>query len=375
MSKKPRAPGNTPLTTAMPRAPLPEDPCAPLLSQALAQAKGPVLWIVDEHIATPSRRLREGNRDVIIVSNRYDSYLEAHQAGLHALFSDMELSNLGNTCPDTTFHTVIYRISKEKALVHHIINACKQVLSDDGQLILIGGKQEGIKTYIEKASEYLGQVMSQQNGEQSTRMAVLQKQPEYADASPLDDKDYPHIRQIGEEHGLCFFSKPGQFGWDKIDQGSQYLAGHFSECFAHKAPGSVLDLGCGYGYLALQVSRFKPEKILATDNNAAALASCRYNFSRNGVDRGSVVADNCARSVQETFDTIICNPPFHQGFSTSGEMTDRFLEQTRRLLKSSGQALFVVNQFVPLEQKAAGFFRQVEIFARNKSFKLIRLAK
>lgn len=354
---------------------VPEDPCAPLLQQALAQAEGPVLWIVDEHIATPSRWLGKRNSGVMIVSNRYDSFLDAHQAGLHALFNDMELSDLGNDRPDTGFHHVIYRISKEKALVHHIINASKTVLSADGQLILIGGKQEGIKTYIDKASEYLGPVISQQNGDQSTRMASLQKQPEYADAVPLDDKDYPHVRQIGEEHGLRFFSKPGQFGWDKIDQGSHFLVEYFSECFARKAPGSVLDLGCGYGYLALQASRFRPEKILATDNNAAALASCRFNFSHNGIDLGSIVADNCAKSVQETFDTILCNPPFHQGFSTSGEMTDRFLEQTRRLLKPSGQALFVVNQFVPLEQKAAEFFRQVEIFARNKSFKLIRLAR
>lgn len=349
--------------------PAPADPCDALLSETLRNIEGPTLWIVDEHIATPSRWLRERRGDITIVSNRFDSHLDAQQAGLPSFFNDMDLLACGRD-----FRNIVYRISKEKALVHHIINASKAALHNDGQLILIGGKQEGIKTYIDKASDYLGPIVFQENGHHSTRVAALQKNTAHSEAAPLDDKDYPRFRVIGEEHGLPFYSKPGQFGWDKIDQGSQFLVAHFDTCFATKPAGSVLDLGCGYGYLALQASRFKPERLVATDNNAAALASCRFNFEQNGIGVGSVVADDCGKRINEKFDTVICNPPFHQGFSTSGEMTDRFIEQTRRLLKTSGRALFVVNQFIPLEQKAAMAFRQVEMFERNKSFKLVKLA-
>lgn len=345
------------------------DPCDALLSDTLRNAEAPVLWVVDEHIATPSRWLRERKGGVTIVSNRFDSYLDAQQAGLPAFFNDMDLLACGRD-----FRSIVYRISKEKALVHHIINASKAALQGDGQLFLIGGKQEGIKTYIDKASDTLGPVVFQENGDHSTRVAALQKNTSHAESTPLDDKDYPRFRLIGEENGLQFYSKPGQFGWDKIDQGSQFLVEHFPNCFASNSVGKVLDLGCGYGYLALQISRFKPEQFVATDNNAAALASCRFNFEHNGIEVGSVVADDCGKRIVEKFDTVICNPPFHQGFSTSGEMTDRFIEQTRRLLKPAGQALFVVNQFIPLEQKAASAFRHVESFARNKSFKLVRLA-
>ena len=34
---------------------------------------------------------------------------------------------------------------------------------------------------------------------------------------------------------------------------------------------SVLDLGCGYGYLSIRASRVTKAKIIATDNNAAAI--------------------------------------------------------------------------------------------------------
>lgn len=353
----------------------PVDACEALLSEALASAPAPVLWVVDEHIAQPSRWLRNRKHEVTVVSNRYDSYTDALQAGITAHFSDIDLNGF-----TAAFASVVYRISKEKALVHHVINLSKTVLQSHGQLVLIGGKQEGIKTYIDKASDYLGPVIQQENGSHSTRIARLQIDESLIEAPPLDDKDYLRFRQIGEEKGLRFYSKPGQFGWDKIDQGSQFLVAHFDHCFADRSPGQVLDLGCGYGYLALHISRYKPDGIVATDNNAAALASCRFNIEHNQTEPSqlqqvNVIADDCARSLTQSFDTIICNPPFHQGFSTSGEMTERFIEQTRRLLKPSGQALFVVNQFIALEQKAATRFGEIEIVAKNKSFKLVRLKK
>lgn len=345
------------------------DPCAPLLLQALSQAIAPTLWVVDEHIAQPSRWLKGKLAPITIVTNRYDSYLDAHQAGITAHFNDIDLKAFSGQ-----FNSLIYRISKEKAFVHQVINSSRDVLAEAGQLSLVGGKQEGIKTYIDKATQYVGPVISQENGDQSTRLATLLRSPLAAEENVLDDKDYRRLRPIAEENGLQFYSKPGQFGWDKLDQGSKFLIAHLDSFFKTRPPGNLLDLGCGYGYLALHASRYLPNRIVATDNNAAALLSCRFNLQHNDVANAQVVADDCGLHLQESFDTILCNPPFHQGFSTSGDMTDRFLEQTRRLMARSGEALFVVNQFIPLEQRAATRFRQVELIAKNKSFKLVRLA-
>ena len=86
-----------------------------------------------------------------------------------------------------------------------------------------------------------------------------------------------------------------------------------------------------------------------------------------------VVADAVARQLAPGFDLILCNPPFHQGFSVDAALTDKFLRQTRRLLSAGGVAVFVVNQFIPLERAAEKYFRRIETAARNQSFKLIRL--
>lgn len=65
---------------------------------------------------------------------------------------------------------------------------------------------------------------------------------------------------------------------------------------------------------------------------------------------------------------------FHQGFSVDGDMAVKFLSATKRLLNRSGQALFVVNNFIPLEQKAKAYFRYIDVLANNGSFKLVALA-
>ena len=77
--------------------------------------------------------------------------------------------------------------------------------------------------------------------------------------------------------------------------------------------------------------------------------------------------------IDEQFDTILCNPPFHSGFSVDDQLAVKFLSQTQRLLNRSGQALFVVNTFIPLEHKAKLFFERIDVVANNGSFKLISL--
>jgi 16S rRNA (guanine1207-N2)-methyltransferase len=58
-----------------------------------------------------------------------------------------------------------------------------------------------------------------------------------------------------------------------------------------------------------------------------------------------------------------------------GALTDKFLRQTRRLLSVRGMAVFVVNQFIPLERAAQKYFQVIDTVGRNPSFKLIRLAR
>ncbi|TNF03225.1 MAG: class I SAM-dependent methyltransferase [Gammaproteobacteria bacterium] len=336
-----------------------------LLAAQQRRCDGPQLLVADENLGSaPLHQLQANN--LTIVTNRYNLYQIALQEGFNCQFNDFELEAFASGA----FEQILFRVAKEKALTHHIINQSRRLLCDNGTLTLMGEKSDGIKTYTEKAGRYLGNPRKpEKHG--TLYLAMLQKSD--VDSPLLDDNDYRQLRTCIDTEGLMLQSKPGQFGWNKVDQGSALLASLLPDFLANTVEqDSILDLGCGYGYLSCMAAQHCEARIVATDNNAAALLSCRANFSAQEI-HGKVIAGNCGDSIAERFDMVLCNPPFHQGFVTDGDLTSQFVASCRRHLKSGGQALFVVNRFVPLESCAEKEKLQVELVAEDRSFKVLRL--
>lgn len=341
--------------------------------QAVKACSGPVLWVVDEHALhlTPSQ-LGDTSR-ITFITNRVDQMNSLTEDGLTCHYSDFEFDAL----PQSGFDLVLYRVSKEKAIVHHVINQAAQVLKPNGKLVLAGGKNEGIKTYVDKATKYLNAEKHIEKISKDDWIAELENQ--HSDEPSLDDKNYRELIEINQQNGLSLISKPGVFGWNKVDQGSAYLIEQMPEFMKRlnlskdQVTQSVIDLGCGYGYLLSSMPQFGFKTLVGTDNNAAAITAAKATLAANDLE-GEIIAANCAEGIDQKFDVVVCNPPFHQGFSVEGELTDRFLASARRLLVSGGAAIFVVNAFIPIESKAKHYFKKVDELANNKKFKVIRLA-
>ncbi|WP_286240119.1 methyltransferase [Neptuniibacter halophilus] len=334
------------------------------LAPLIRQASGKTLWLADENLL--SARLSP-NPAVTVITNRIDLYQQLQQQGWQAQFSDYDLSEI----PDQSFDTVIYRVSKEKPVVHHLINEAFRCLKPEGQMFLSGDKSEGIKSYFSKARKLFGGGESSK-AEKDTWLVSLAKYNTGSDDF-LDSKAYPQLRVCCQDEQFEYWSKPGVFGWDKVDKGSAYLIEHLDNFLMTlpEPPRNALDLGCGYGYLSLNISSLGIP-VTATDNNAAALLACERNFERYPL-QGKVVPASCAEGISEKFDLILCNPPFHAGFSVDGDLTDRFLKAAHDRLSSRGVACFVTNLHIPLERKAAACFHQAECIAANGNFKLVRL--
>jgi len=325
------------------------------------------LWLADENLLQASVT---PNPALIVISNRLDLAADFETAGWHQQFSDFDLSGIA----DNSITRICYRISKEKPLVHHLINEAARVLRPDGELILTGDKGEGIKGYIDKAAKLLGGDKTASKADANTWLGIISQGA--TDVSRLlDSKEYPSFRQAPQDGQFHFWSKPGQFGWNKIDKGSALLIEHLPEILKRLAakPERILDIGCGYGYLSLKTSALLPDsQIIACDNNAAALASCQRNFEEYAVN-GEVIAASCAQGVTGKFELIVCNPPFHAGFDVEFDLTDRFLQATRDKLHKDGLAAYVVNQHIPLERKARNYFAIAETYLDSGNFKLVLL--
>lgn len=334
-----------------------------LLTAHLTQPQGKTLWLADENLLSAQL---PANEQVTVISNRIDLQTQLQKQQWRVFYSDYDFSIF----TDNSLNTVVYRISKEKPVVHHIINQAHRCLKEDGKLILAGDKNEGIKTYFSKAKKLFGSGDTRK-ADKDTWLAELSK----TTSGPLlDDKDYPRLREVCADEDYSYFSKPGVYGWDKIDKGSAYLIEHLDSFLMTLAepPKNALDLGCGYGYLSLNM-RHLDIPITATDNNAAAISACQRNFDRYPIN-GRVIATNCAQGITEKFDLILCNPPFHTGFSVDGDLTDRFLQAAHARLNERGIACFVTNLHIPIERKALQFFHQAECIATNNHFKLVRIS-
>ena len=348
----------------------PRDTATDWLVQAiLDDARPDSLYCLDENGQLGLEVLAEQSlaAGLRIVSNRFDLTERATGLGLDAQFSDFDF----NDFPKASLGRIFYRVSKEKPLVQHILNEAGRLLRPGGELILAGQKQEGVKTYIQKAGQRLGadHVRAQKQGRIYT--ARITRGPQLG--QPLDTNHYEQARAVGQWQGMTIYSKPGLFGWQKEDQGSRLLLDQLPLLLHSNWPKSLLDLGCGYGYLGLVAAKRLVPGVLArcvfTDNNAAALAMTRYNLAQQNLE-AEVTASDAGREIEGQFDLILCNPPFHQGFRPDNRLIQTFLAQTRAMLAPGGRAVFVVNQFIPLKEAASGYFNHYQRLTREAGFEV-----
>jgi 16S rRNA (guanine1207-N2)-methyltransferase len=342
------------------------------LSTRLQNTQGHFLWCTDENTLN-SLPLAINHQGLLLMTNRWDVALEATNQGFNTRFNDFDCSEIANESLDGFF----YRVSKEKPLVHHLLNEAWRCLKPGAPLVIAGYKNEGTKTYIEKITKLMG------NGKQIEKdgpsySSIIHKQARYNPDQCIDDSDYTRLRPIAVDSGLQILSKPGLFGWNKVDTGSALLIEQIHNgALGEKRPTTCLDLGCGYGYLTLAAAQLdcckQIDNWILTDNNAAALAAAQVNIRANELV-GEVIAADAGRQISQKVDLLLCNPPFHQGFSVDGDLTDKFLRSAQKLLAPDGIAFFVINQFIPLERKATGRFREISLIIDNGSFKVIRLA-
>ncbi|BFM11420.1 hypothetical protein R50072_15730 [Simiduia litorea] len=344
-----------------------------LLSNTLAQACEQTLWLADENVLA----LLESTQGELpdLMTNRYDIHMRAKERAKRAWFADWDLTPCFST---QTYRHIIFRISKEKLVNHHILNQLADKLEPGATISLIGQKNEGIKSIADHAASCFGNKKINKSGSDYTVTIDVNDKPE----AKLDSQDYPSLRPAVTWQDDVLLSKPGTFGWQKIDDGSAFLLSQLGGLLEHlPKPKRLLDLGCGYGYLSagakLTTKQAWPNtQWLATDNCAAALIACHTNCgSWADVFAGDRGLDEHGNTLRAPVDLILCNPPFHQGFSPTGDITEKFLKAMQRWLTPKGQALIVVNQFVGIEKRAQGLFKSCQTIADNGSFKVLLLTR
>ena len=173
--------------------------------------------------------------------------------------------------------------------------------------------------------------------------------------------------------GGAFMSRPGVFAWDRVDAASAMLA----EALPDDLHGRVADFGAGWGYLSLQVLARCP-KVASLDlyeADARSLALADENLADAHIPVHCHWHD-VGRGVDERFDAIVCNPPFHAlGRGDRPDIGRAFIAAAAAALKPGGRLWLVANRHLPYEHALGEGFAQVRTLAQNGGFKIVEATK
>lgn len=193
----------------------------------------------------------------------------------------------------------------------------------------------------------------------------------YFTAQPASDGERRELTTRLAGRDVAVETAGGIFSPGGLDKGTSVL---LDEVPAPPATGTFVDLGCGWGPIALTLGLLSPEAdVWAVDVNERALDLARRNATALGCDRVQVVHPD---EVTDTpFDLIWSNPPIRVGKAVVHELMRTWLPR----LAPDGEAYLVVSKNLGSDSLArwveAELGLTVTRVASRKGFRVLRVTR
>ena len=178
------------------------------------------------------------------------------------------------------------------------------------------------------------------------------------------------LRTIKYQYGVdafVFMSDNGVFSKDKIDFGSRLLVETILE--EERDVGTVLDVGCGYGFMGIVLSKLFSCQGTLIDVNKRAVHLANRNCKELHVDAEAIVSD-VYENVSGTFDLVVTNPPIRAG----KKVVLQILSEAKQFLNPKGRLWFVIrkDQGAKSIMKLLETMYKLEVVKKEKGFYIIR---
>lgn len=244
------------------------------------------------------------------------------------------------------------------------IEAASRVLAQDGRLYVALNKDQGGKRYQGLLQQAFSSVTVR--GRERGWRLLEASGPTIPVARQPSEGGLPW-REF-EAAGLPLRSLVGVHSTGRLDPGTAVLIEEID--WTRLVGERVLDLGCGAGVIGLLAAR-AGARVVATDDDLAAVHSAHDNAVRLGLDMDVRHSDVDSALENERFDFVLCNPPFHVGKGVRLEVPQAFIEAAYRLLVPGGELWLVANSDLPYERGMAGW-SDVHRRAERAGFKVLR---
>lgn len=168
---------------------------------------------------------------------------------------------------------------------------------------------------------------------------------------------------------------PGVFSEGELDAGTRMLLENLAE--VPLKADHILDFACGAGVVgswlqAFSRARGKPGLVVdGVDVQAQAVTCAEATYVKANA-RGQIIAADGLSGLQDRWQAVVTNPPFHTGVKTDTTMTEQFLRDVASHLLPGGELRLVANSFLPYEGEIQRHIGPVERLVQDRRYTVYR---
>jgi 16S rRNA (guanine1207-N2)-methyltransferase len=300
----------------------------PFVSQLAQQVTDGTIILAEDNIATAQAALQLSLAQIQHVA--FHNYI-SHQPNSAMDIAIMDLLyQPGNTWTNYGLQVALY------------------ALRPRGRLYVVGAKDRGILSIGKRMQEYFGNV------ETLTISKGHRVLCSYKTSAVLPEP--PQSVNV--------------FAASQLDEGTRLLI----DALQVKPDDVALDIGCGAGFLGLYIARHASQgHVTMVDVSLAAVEAAQREVAQSSLTNVSVLPSDGVQAVlDQRFDLVVTNPPFHQGGIQTTAIATRFISEAAQVLKPHGRFYLVANRFLKYEPTLLAHFKKVEEVAGNTRYKVLR---
>ena len=266
------------------------------------------------------------------------------------------------------FDGAVVYMPKAKQHAKMLLANIASIVKPGGQLMLVGENKEGIKSAA-KLLEPFGDRVNKLDSARHCSLFCTQIN-EGVPAFNLQAWAHEYEIRVNNQH-FSLYSLPGVFSHGELDPGTALLL----EQNYPKLSGNVLDFACGAGVIGISLGLKHPGiHLTLSDINALSLYCAEKSLKLNNLD-AVIVPSNGLGNIDNKFDAVFTNPPFHTGVKTDYSITQDFIRDIKRQLKPRAELVLVANRFLKYPQILEDTLGNVSTIAQTSKFNLYRCSK
>ena len=283
---------------------------------------------------------------------------------------DAALTIASHQSPQGPYDSVLIQLPKTLSLLEHQLNALRPHLHEETRVIGAG--------MVKHMTKSMQDLFEQQIGPSTTSLAEKKARLIFARFDPaLTIKDTPPTQNTQYAipgTSLQLVNHANVFSREKLDIGTRFLLEQFPDLSNAQ---TILDLGCGNGALGLFAAwRYPNATLHFTDDSFLAVQSAQASLTLNGLTNPAHFhCGDCLEQFEGQVDTILCNPPFHEGNKVHTEIAGRMFRGAAQHLNPGGQLHIVANRHLDYPALLKRHFRRVQVAASNAKFVILSASR